>query len=118
MFILNFKQLFVWQRAMELTKSVYQITKELPPEEKHVLSSQLRRASISIPSNIAEGHRRKTKKDFIQFLRIADGSAAEIETQLLMLHELYSMIDIIQAQTLVGEIQKMLSVMIRRLGVV
>ena len=68
---------------------VYQITRQLPQHELYALSSQLSRAAISIPSNIAEGSKRGTTKDFMQFLRIANGSAAEVETQLLLVKELY-----------------------------
>ena len=69
---------------MELAKSVYSLTKLLPKEETYALSDQMRRAAVSIPSNIAEGHARQTSKEFTQFLCIARGSRAELETQLLL----------------------------------
>jgi len=77
----NFKDLFVWQKSIELVVLVYKITKDFPAEEKYGLSNQMRRAGVSIPSNIAEGHIRSTEKDFGQFLAIARGSCAELETQ-------------------------------------
>ena len=89
MTIQSFKDLLVWQKAMRLVKLVYILTDELPNKEEFGLKSQMRRAAVSIPSNIAEGRRRGTKKDFIQFLRIASGSLAEIETQLLLSQDLY-----------------------------
>lgn len=78
--IQSFKQLVVWQRAMELAEEVYRLTESLPSSERFGLISQIRRSAVSIPSNIAEGRQRGTRKDFAQFLRIADGSAAELET--------------------------------------
>ena len=113
--IYSFKELVVWRKAVELTKKIYQITACLPPEEKYNLIPQLKRAAISVPSNIAEGRQRKTRKDFVQFLHIAGGSLAEIETQLLTLRELYSHIDTGSADLLVEEVRRMPAVMIRRL---
>lgn len=75
------KDLIVWQKSMELMKSVYEMTTNFPKEEMYGLTSQLRRASVSIPSNIAEGKRRETRKDYRQFLVVAYGSGAELETQ-------------------------------------
>ena len=80
----SFKELIVWQRAMELALSAYALVKFLPKEETYALSDQIRRAAVSIPSNIAEGHARQTPKEFQQFLCIARGSRAELETQLLI----------------------------------
>ncbi len=80
----SFKELIVWQKAMDLTVSAYALVKFLPKEETYALSDQIRRAAVSIPSNIAEGHARQTSKEFQQFLRIACGSRAELETQLLI----------------------------------
>lgn len=78
------KDLNVWQKSIDFVTNVYQITKNYPKEEIYGLTNQLRRASISIPSNIAEGAARKHNKEFAQFLFIALGSASEIETQLII----------------------------------
>ena len=80
----DYKELIVWQKAMDLVVEVYQLVKLLPREEMYALSDQMRRAVISIPSNIAEGQARNSSKEFIQFLSIAKGSNAEIQTQLLI----------------------------------
>lgn len=79
-----FQNLIVWQRAMELVEEVYRLTKFLPKEETYALSDQMRRAAVSIPSNIAEGAGRKTNLDFAHFLVIARGSRYELETQILI----------------------------------
>jgi four helix bundle protein len=76
------KRLEVWKLAMEVCRDVYQICDHLPPEEKYGLASQIKRSAISIPNNIAEGAARNTKKEFNQFLTIAQGSLAELDTQL------------------------------------
>ena len=78
----NYKELIVWQKAMTLTEEIYRIVKFLPKEELFGLSDQMRRAAVSIPSNIAEGHGRNTNGDFHRFLLIARGSLMELETQL------------------------------------
>ena len=78
----SYKDLIVWQKAMDLVVEVYSITKLLPHDEQYGLSTQLRRAVVSVPSNIAEGNSRNTTKEYIQFLNIALGSKAEVETQL------------------------------------
>ena len=74
----------VWQRAMELTEVVYSLTKTFPKDEIYGLTTQLRRASVSIAGNIAEGRGRATDRDFRQFLNIAQGSTYEVQTQLLL----------------------------------
>lgn len=114
MVVQSFKELTVWQRGMELVKEVYRITEQLPPTERHGLVSQMQRAAVSIPSNIAEGRRRGTRPDYLQFLRIADGSAAELETQLLLARDLHHT-DTTRAQSFIVEVQKMLITMIRGL---
>ena len=81
--IRDFKQLKVWQRSIELVEKIYQIVNYFPHNENFGLSSQLKRAAVSIPSNIAEGFNR-THKDYIRFLTIALGSLAELETQLII----------------------------------
>ncbi len=86
--IRTFRDLKVWQKGIELVKEVYRITEGFPKEEQYCLSTQMRRASISIPSNIAEGFRRKYSKEHKQFLKIALGSCAELETQMVIAKEL------------------------------
>ncbi|MBU1863225.1 MAG: four helix bundle protein [Candidatus Omnitrophica bacterium] len=83
----SFKQLKIWQKGIEIVKDVYVITKKFPKEELYGLTSQMRRAAISLPSNIAEGFKRFHNKEYIQFLYIALGSAAELETQLIIAKE-------------------------------
>ena len=78
----DFRELIVWQKAMELTKEVYSLVKFLPQEETYALSGQMRRAVVSGPSNIAEGEGRNSEKDFIRFLSQARGSLWELSTQL------------------------------------
>ena len=80
----DFRDLIVWQKAMDAAAEIYKIIKKLPKEELYVLSDQMRRAAVSIPSNIAEGQARSSKKEFIRFLSIAQGSRSELETQLLL----------------------------------
>jgi four helix bundle protein len=88
MTIKNYKQLVAWQKAMMFVSSVYRETKSFPREELFGLTSQLRRAAVSIPSNIAEGQGRATQADFRRFLSMALGSCDEIETQLLIARQL------------------------------
>lgn len=80
----SFRDLIVWQKAMLLARETYCLVKLLPMEERYALSDQMRRAAVSIPSNIAEGQSRNTKKEFIQFLHIAKGSNSELMTQFLL----------------------------------
>lgn len=82
------KDLDVWKEAMTLVKGIYRLTADFPKEETYGLVSQIRRAAVSIPSNIAEGAARNSNKEFIQFLYISLGSLAELETQLLLSKEL------------------------------
>jgi len=84
----SYKELIVWQKAMDLAVAVYALTTDFPRDEIYGLVSQMRRASVSIVSNIAEGWTRKNTKEYIQFLSVADGSAAELETQLLLSEKL------------------------------
>ncbi len=78
----NFRELKIWQRGIELSVMIYEISNDFPAEERYGLCSQLRRASVSVPSNIAEGSSRNSQKEFIHYLSIASGSCAEVETQL------------------------------------
>ena len=78
----HYKRLVVWQRAMELVVHVYKATKNFPKHEQYGLISQMRRSAISIPSNIAEGHGRRSNKELVRFLDIAKGSIYELDTQI------------------------------------
>ena len=82
------RDLDLWKNSIQLVKYIYEITSNFPNNEMYGLTSQLRRAAVSVPSNIAEGSARHSKKEFIQFLYIASGSLSEIETQLIISNEL------------------------------
>jgi four helix bundle protein len=86
--IRNFKDLIIWQRGIELVKLVYTITNSFPSDEKYGIVSQMRRSAVSVPSNIAEGFMRRHNKEYRQFLYIALGSLAELETQVILSSEL------------------------------
>ena len=85
----DYTQLQVWQRSMDLVEEVYQLVKLLPKEELYDLSSQMRRAAVSVPSNIAEGFGRYSDNEMVRFLNIAGGSIAELETQVLIVNRLH-----------------------------
>lgn len=116
--IKSHKDLIVWQKGVDLVLTVYQLTKGFPREEVYGLTSQVRRAAISIPSNIAEGRSRGTRKDFSQFLRIALGSGSELETQLLLAKRLsfITEIDYNKAVGQLEEVMEMLNAMITKLN--
>src|SRR3989338_4809921 len=78
----SYRDLIVWQRAMDLVREIYKITLQFPKSELYGLASQMQRAAVAIPSNIAEGFQRGHRKEYCQFLRIAFGSGAELETQI------------------------------------
>ena len=84
----NYKELKVWQKSYDLCLDVYRITTRFPNEERYGLTSQLRRAAVSVPSNIAEGYGRKTTNDYIRMLYISYGSLCELETQILLAGDL------------------------------
>jgi four helix bundle protein len=111
----GFKDLQVWQRSMELVLSVYNICKELPSEEKFALCSQMQRAAISVPSNIAEGYRRNNRQEYKQFCGIALGSAAELETQLLAVQQIYKALSCTKTLVLCEQVEKMLYALIKKL---
>ena len=90
--IQSYRDLVVWQKSVELSVEIYKITSKFPKDELYGLVSQMRRSAVSIPSNIAEGKNRGTRKDFAQFLRISYGSGAELETQLEIAHQLQYLI--------------------------
>jgi four helix bundle protein len=113
-----FKELIVWQKSRLLAVKIYFATKDFPKDEIYGLRNQLRRAIVSVPSNIAEGHRRGSKKEFLQFLKIARGSLAEAETQIILSTDLKYVHDEISEQLLndVDEIGRMLSGLIASLN--
>jgi len=86
--IRTFKDLLVWQKAMRLSVEVYRLTRNYPDHERYGLTAETRKTSRSVPYNIAEGHKRKSTADYMRFLSIAAGSAAELETQLLLADQL------------------------------
>jgi four helix bundle protein len=83
----NYRELIVWQEAIKMAKAVYQVTGKFPKQETYALADQIRRAAVSVPSNIAEGQARKSPGDFRRFLHIALGSLAEVDTQLVLAQE-------------------------------
>ena len=107
----SYHDLLVWQKGIALVKRVYELTRTFPDSEKFGLVSQMRRAAVSIPSNIAEGQARHTTGGFIQFIAIAEGSVAELDTQLLIAIELgYCKSDQVQdVFGLILELRRMLS---------
>lgn len=114
----SYKSLTVWQKSYKLTLSIYSVTRKFPKEELFGLVSQMRRASISIPSNIAEGNTRISKKDHAQFIRIAYGSGAELETQIELSKDLGYIKDeeYTEISILLSEVMKMLNVLITSLS--
>jgi four helix bundle protein len=93
----------VWEEGINLVDQIYKITKQFPKDERYALCSQMQRASVSVPSNIAEGHARSSRKEFLHFLSISLGSLAELETQLVISEKL-SYIDELQAENLAFQI--------------
>lgn len=111
----TYKDLIVWQKSIGLVNEIYKISDSLPKHELYILVSQMLRAAISIPSNIAEGSRRSHKPEYIQFLSIAIASAAELETQIIITKNRYISIDCTTAEKTLDEIQRMLYAMISKL---
>ncbi|PIZ95621.1 MAG: four helix bundle protein [Candidatus Magasanikbacteria bacterium CG_4_10_14_0_2_um_filter_37_12] len=109
--ISSYKDLIVWQKAMDLVVEIYKITEDFPKSELYGLTSQIRRAAISIPSNIAEGKTRNTKKDYRHFVIIAFASGAELETQIELAKRIYKNLDTnyLKADSLLIEVMKMLN---------
>ncbi len=118
MSIKTFKDLIVWQKSMVVVKDIYLLSIDFPGEEKYVLTPQIRRSAISIPSNIAEGYGRSSKKDYVRFLQIAKGSMYELKTQLEIANNL-SYINInnkyLEIEEKLTEIDKMLYSLIKKL---
>jgi four helix bundle protein len=117
MSVQSYRDLRVWQRSLEMVHAVYAITRQLPADERDALSTQLRRAAGSVPANIAEGHSRAHRKEFLQFLAIAQASLTELETHLLIVERVgYSdPAHLAAALDICGEVGRMLRVMRVRL---
>ena len=114
----DYKSLIVWQKAHRLTLDIYKVTKDFPKDETYGLISQIRRASVSIPTNIVEGSGRSTQNDFARFLYISFGSGNELEYELLLAKDLSYLskekFDILSDQII--EIKKMLSGLIKKIS--
>ncbi|MEQ1880920.1 MAG: four helix bundle protein [Burkholderiales bacterium] len=106
----SYRDLTVWKRAMELVEIIYQLTMKLPSVEKYGLASQVQRAAVSLPSNIAEGHARESTREYLRYLLIVRGSLAELETQLLLCERLKLLTadDIAPAMAICDELGRML----------
>lgn len=113
----SYRELIVWQKAMDLAEEVYRIVRFFPGNEQFSLSDQLRRAAVSVPSNIAEGYGRNATKEYARFLNIARGSNNEVETQLLLSVRLGFVTEqtISNAMQLCDEIGKMITALIKKL---
>jgi four helix bundle protein len=113
----SYKDLVVWQKGIALAKAVYRLTQSFPSTEKFGLVAQMRRAAISIPSNLAEGQARHTTGEFVQFISYAEGSVAELDTQLFLSTELKfcDRPSTALAFELIGELRRMLNVLRRKL---
>ena len=116
--ISSYKDLLIWQKGIALVKLIYQVCERLPKEEIYGLQNQMKRAAISIPSNIAEGYGRKYTKNYVQFLKIARGSLLELETQLIITKELNLIgIDIFnRVEECITEENKMLNAFIKSIS--
>ncbi|GMQ30149.1 four helix bundle protein [Algoriphagus confluentis] len=112
----NYKELNVWKRSIKLCSAIYKLTANFPNEERFGLISQIRRASVSVPSNIAEGGGRRTNREFVHFLGVAHGSICELESQLHVSVEL-EFADFVKIESIIDEIteiQKMLYALIQK----
>ena len=108
----DYKDLNVWQKSIDLVEIIYQVIKAFPREETYALSDQIKRAVVSIPSNIAEGASRNSNREFVQFLYIALGSASEVETQLIIAQRLRYILSIEEELEEITRIRKMLNSLI------
>lgn len=111
----GYKDLILWQKSMDLVDEIYKLVKLLPKEETYALSDQMRRAVVSIPSNIAEGYERKSNKEYINFLSIARSSRVELETQLyICVRQKYMTLqEVEKAFSLCNEIQRIINKIIK-----
>ena len=108
----TYKDLIVWQKSMELSRMIYSHCMTFPREETFCLSNQVRRAAVSIPSNIAEGYGRDTDNEKVRFMYVSLGSAQELDTQLILSHDFKYIDDYIKTSQLINEVEKMISSLI------
>jgi len=115
--IKSYRDLIVWQKSMTLAVETYQLTRRLPTREQFGIASQLRRASVSIPANLAEGHARGSRGDFRRHVSVARGSLAEVETHLELTRRigLITRKETATVESLAAEVGRMLSALLRRL---
>ncbi|MDD3725773.1 MAG: four helix bundle protein [Candidatus Ratteibacteria bacterium] len=111
----NYKDLLIWRKGIDLVKKVYNLTKALPRTEELVLINQMRRAAISIPSNIAEGQARQHSKEFKQFLYVALGSLAELHTQIVIAEKLGYIDNAKEVDLAIVELQKMIGSLLTKI---
>ena len=112
---MTFRDLIVWRKSIELAKVLYKMTRSMPDSERFGLTAQMRRAAVSIASNIAEGNARQTLKEYIYFLGIARGSIAELETQITIAQQLAMLTDTSEIMPILQEIDRLLQALIRSL---
>ena len=113
----SYKELIVWQKSRKLVKLAYQVTEPFPKGELFGLTSQIRRAAVSIPANLAEGYTRKHRKEYIQFVRVAYASGAELETLFVLSSDLgfIKLAELEEIQALLDEIMRMLNKLVSTL---
>jgi four helix bundle protein len=113
--IRSFRDLVAWQKAMDLCQEVYHLAQSYPADERFALTAQTRRAAVSVPSNIAEGYGRRSRRDYLRFLKVALGSLGELETQLILAVRLglASGNDVAASMALVRDVDRLLSGLIR-----
>lgn len=114
----SYKELIVWQKSFELAKEIYSLTDKFPSREKFGIVLQIRRCAVSIPSNIAEGYARQSTKEYKNFISIAFGSGAELETQISLSKSLSltEEVNFEKAEKLLNEVMRMLNVLLRKLS--
>ena len=114
----SYRDLIVWQKSMDVVTLIYKLVKQFPDDEKFGLISQIKRSSVSVPSNIAEGYGRNYSKDYIRFLNIARGSLYEMQTQLQVALNLDFIVDedLNEINSLSVEVEKMLNSLINKLA--
>ena len=113
--IKTFKDLIAWQKAMALAKMIYEVTRAMPDAERFGLTMQMRRSAVSVPSNISEGYARQSRTDYIRFLKVARGSLAELETQLILCEQMQFLRALEAVNNLLRETDRVLQGLIRSL---